>query len=192
MMGNAMAHRWRRARKRGVSPIIATILLVAITVVLAAVLYVLVSGLTHTSVSTPYSLGMATPSTSNPSANAYWEVITLSPTGGVTTAMFGLSVAKLSGVTIAASTPPATCKATAQITSANCGAPAAAGWYIALAYQSNSTIISMYTTAWSAATVALSSAMELLLVSYTSYAATGDLLNAVSTGSSSVSGSIAL
>ena len=31
---------WRKARKRGVSPIIATILLVAITVVLAAVLYV--------------------------------------------------------------------------------------------------------------------------------------------------------
>jgi flagellin-like protein len=36
-----------RRRKRGVSPIIATILLVAITVVLAAVLYVLISGLTH-------------------------------------------------------------------------------------------------------------------------------------------------
>jgi len=36
---------WRKARKRGVSPIIATILLVAITVVLAAVLYVLISGL---------------------------------------------------------------------------------------------------------------------------------------------------
>ncbi len=37
---------WRKGRKRGVSPIIATILLVAITVVLAAVLYVLISGLT--------------------------------------------------------------------------------------------------------------------------------------------------
>jgi len=37
---------WRKARKRGVSPIIATILLVAITVVLAAVLYVLITGLT--------------------------------------------------------------------------------------------------------------------------------------------------
>lgn len=36
---------WRKARKRAVSPIIATILLVAITVVLAAVLYVLISGL---------------------------------------------------------------------------------------------------------------------------------------------------
>ncbi|HTP55319.1 MAG TPA: archaellin/type IV pilin N-terminal domain-containing protein [Thermoplasmata archaeon] len=191
-MGNGKTNRWRRKTKRGVSPIIATILLVAITVVLAAVLYVLVSGLTHTSVSTPYSVGMSTPSTSNPGTNTYWEIIPLSPTGGVTTAMFGLTVQKLSGVSIAASTPPATCKATNPITTTNCGAPAAAGWYIALAYQSNSTIISMYTTAWSAATVALSSAMELLLVSYTSYAATGDSLNVVSSGSSSVSGSVSL
>jgi flagellin-like protein len=44
---------WRKARKRAVSPIIATILLVAITVVLAAVLYVLISGLTHGPGSTP-------------------------------------------------------------------------------------------------------------------------------------------
>jgi archaeal type IV pilus assembly protein PilA len=44
---------WRKARKRGVSPIIATILLVAITVVLAAVLYVLISGLTHGPSSAP-------------------------------------------------------------------------------------------------------------------------------------------
>ncbi len=44
---------WRKAQKRAVSPIIATILLVAITVVLAAVLYVLISGLTHGPGSTP-------------------------------------------------------------------------------------------------------------------------------------------
>ncbi len=44
---------WRKARKRAVSPIIATILLVAITVVLAAVLYVLISGLTHGTGGTP-------------------------------------------------------------------------------------------------------------------------------------------
>ena len=47
------ARSWRKSRKRGVSPIIATILLVAITVVLAAVLYVLISGLTHGPGSTP-------------------------------------------------------------------------------------------------------------------------------------------
>jgi len=43
--------RWRR--KRAVSPIIATILLVAITVVLAAVLYVLIAGLIHGPGNTP-------------------------------------------------------------------------------------------------------------------------------------------
>ena len=47
------ARSWRKARKRAVSPIIATILLVAITVVLAAVLYVLISGLTHGPSSAP-------------------------------------------------------------------------------------------------------------------------------------------
>jgi flagellin-like protein len=41
------ARRWRRHRPRGVSEILATILLVAIGIVLAAVLYVLVVGLVH-------------------------------------------------------------------------------------------------------------------------------------------------
>ena len=44
---------WRRARRRGVSDIVATILLVAIGVVLAAVLYVLVVGISHGPGSTP-------------------------------------------------------------------------------------------------------------------------------------------
>ena len=38
----------KRMKDSGVSPVIATILMVAITVVLAAVLYVMVSGFTHT------------------------------------------------------------------------------------------------------------------------------------------------
>jgi archaeal type IV pilus assembly protein PilA len=50
---------WRKARKRGVSPIIATILLVAITVVLAAVLYVLISGLTKGPGNTPLGSAFA-------------------------------------------------------------------------------------------------------------------------------------
>jgi archaeal type IV pilus assembly protein PilA len=50
---------WRKAHKRAVSPIIATILLVAITVVLAAVLYVLISGLTHGPGSTPIGSAFA-------------------------------------------------------------------------------------------------------------------------------------
>ncbi len=66
------ARSWRKARKRAVSPIIATILLVAITVVLAAVLYVLISGLTHGPSSAPlgtnFSWGVPTNATSNSGA----------------------------------------------------------------------------------------------------------------------------
>jgi flagellin-like protein len=47
------ARSWRKNKKRAVSPIIATILLVAITVVLAAVLYILISGLTKGPGNTP-------------------------------------------------------------------------------------------------------------------------------------------
>lgn len=50
---------WRKTNKRGVSPIIATILLVAITVVLAAVLYVLISGLTKGPGNTPLGTAFA-------------------------------------------------------------------------------------------------------------------------------------
>jgi flagellin-like protein len=61
MNGVALGERsWRKARKRAVSPIIATILLVAITVVLAAVLYVLISGLTHGPGSTPIGSAFTT------------------------------------------------------------------------------------------------------------------------------------
>jgi flagellin-like protein len=54
---------WRKKNKRGVSPIIATILLVAITVVLAAVLYVLISGLVKGPGNTPIgsAFGMSAP-----------------------------------------------------------------------------------------------------------------------------------
>lgn len=51
--------RWRKKAKRGVSPIIATILLVAITVVLAAVLYILISGLTKGPGNTPLGTALA-------------------------------------------------------------------------------------------------------------------------------------
>jgi flagellin-like protein len=57
------ARSFRKLNKRGVSPIIATILLVAITVVLAAVLYILISGFTKGPGNTPLgtALAMGTP-----------------------------------------------------------------------------------------------------------------------------------
>jgi flagellin-like protein len=54
------ALRFRKNTKRAVSPIIATILLVAITVVLAAVLYVLISGLIHGPGNTPIASALGT------------------------------------------------------------------------------------------------------------------------------------
>ncbi len=53
-----------RRDRRGVSPVIGTILLVAITVVLAAVLYVMVSGLLGTGTG-PQTIGVARQDTAN-------------------------------------------------------------------------------------------------------------------------------
>ncbi|HEY6238498.1 MAG TPA: archaellin/type IV pilin N-terminal domain-containing protein [Thermoplasmata archaeon] len=68
--GTKSLQRWRKKSKRGVSPIIATILLVAITVVLAAVLYILISGLTKGPGNTPLgtSLAVQSPTEAQPSA----------------------------------------------------------------------------------------------------------------------------
>jgi flagellin-like protein len=58
-MRTRTTRRWRQKGARGVSPIIATILLVAITVVLAAVLYILISGLTKGPGNTPIGTALA-------------------------------------------------------------------------------------------------------------------------------------
>ncbi len=64
-MWTERARSWRKKGKRAVSPIIATILLVAITVVLAAVLYILISGLTKGPGNTPLGTAFAWGSPSN-------------------------------------------------------------------------------------------------------------------------------
>jgi flagellin-like protein len=64
----------KRLKDSGVSPVIATILMVAITVVLAAVLYVMVSGFTH-SPGTANSAGLTESSNTTASGN---YVITIS------------------------------------------------------------------------------------------------------------------
>ena len=101
---------WRKARKRGVSPIIATILLVAITVVLAAVLYVLISGLTHGTGSTPLGsaigFGSATPTHSSAAstgcaANDYCYTVAIASASGVVTSDLEFKVTGVSGATVA-------------------------------------------------------------------------------------------
>ncbi len=101
------SHGWRKKNKRGVSPIIATILLVAITVVLAAVLYVLISGLTHgpgnTPLGTAFGFGTATQRTGTSGTTNYcasgdqcWEIGISSASGGLTAAQLTFA-AKTSG-----------------------------------------------------------------------------------------------
>jgi flagellin-like protein len=102
---------WRKGRKRGVSPIIATILLVAITVVLAAVLYVLISGLTHGTGSAPlgtnFSWGTpvnATGTTPTGCATTTYYCYTIEIAGsggGITTTNFQLGLRTALGSTVA-------------------------------------------------------------------------------------------
>jgi len=182
-----------RRKARGVSPIIATILLVAITVVLAAVLYVLVSGLTRTSTSTPYELGLAE---SNPSGPVTYSVITsMSPTSGLTTSAFGLKIVNPSGSSLPYGTIPAACKAYAT-PSASCTAPAS-GWYGVLV-GSNGTAWAAYgASGWTGyatgtTTIALNGGMTLWIISASSYTGQDYVLSAFGTGTSSVSGSVIL
>lgn len=77
------ARSWRRKRQRGVSPIIATILLVAITVVLAAVLYILISGLTKGPGNTPIGTALALGKpTENSKGTNFWYNFSVQSAGG--------------------------------------------------------------------------------------------------------------
>lgn len=75
--------RWGKGRKRAVSPIIATILLVAITVVLAAVLYILISGLTKGPGNTPIGTALAMqPAKEGSAGTSFWYNFTVSEASG--------------------------------------------------------------------------------------------------------------
>src|SRR5579863_1305301 len=95
-----MERSWRKKSKRGVSPIIATILLVAITVVLAAVLYILISGLTKGPGNTPIGTALALGSpaeASNAAANHWYNFSVQSAGGGLTLGSLAFQVQTSSG-----------------------------------------------------------------------------------------------
>jgi archaeal type IV pilus assembly protein PilA len=95
--------RWRQKGKRGVSPIIATILLVAITVVLAAVLYILISGLTKGPGNTPLGSALAI---SNPISSTGGTVYTMgiTPSSGLTPAGMTFNLVSSSGTILGTGT----------------------------------------------------------------------------------------
>jgi flagellin-like protein len=128
--------------RRAVSPIIATILLVAITVVLAAVLYILVTGLIGGSHSVTSSIGVSVTSettclATTPAVNQNAYVMTVGQTTAtVTTANFGMTItASGSSVPTAPLAPTAatagdTCPAVAA--GNGCVANASPGWIAVL------------------------------------------------------------
>jgi len=90
--------RWRKKGRRGVSPIIATILLVAITVVLAAVLYILISGLTKGPGNTPLgtALAMGSP-VAGQNGTAFTYTISITPSSGLTPASLNFQIQSSTG-----------------------------------------------------------------------------------------------
>ena len=95
--------RWRKKSKRGVSPIIATILLVAITVVLAAVLYILISGLTKGPGNTPLgtSLAVQSPLESTKGTTNYYNFSVQSAGGGLLLNNLAFQIVNPSGSIVA-------------------------------------------------------------------------------------------
>jgi flagellin-like protein len=99
MSNQNLGNRWRKKSKRGVSPIIATILLVAITVVLAAVLYILISGLTKGPGNTPLgtALTLGTP-VAGGSGAATTYTMAITPSSGLTSANLAFQVVSSSNI----------------------------------------------------------------------------------------------
>ena len=99
-----MEFRATHKRQRGVSPIVATVLLVAITVVLASVLYVLVAGLGSGATGPrPIALELtALGNLGNPGNVSTWVNFSLTTSQTVTTSEFGLALTSPGGVYVSA------------------------------------------------------------------------------------------
>ena len=141
---------WRKARKRGVSPIIATILLVAITVVLAAVLYVLISGLTSGPGNAPLGshFGWGTPSNNSTSSSTFSYSLGIASASGITTSNIQLtakgptgSTVSLAGATIKLVSPSGSVLATYTVSTSN--------WSTAVSISSGSTVWIQWATSLS-------------------------------------------
>jgi len=190
------AQRWRKKRQRGVSPIIATILLVAITVVLAAVLYVLISGLTSSTATAPVSLAPAiNPSSTGGSGSTWYVSVGINPTAQIATSQFGLKVTTSSATApLAGAAAPAGCTATGTpaYTAGTTCTGVAGNWYAVLT-NAIGNIVSIYTSAgWSVSVTVSGGSYTLNIISAVVYDGAGYTLSAFGTGSASVSGQVSL
>ena len=170
-----------RKNKRGVSPIIATILLVAITVVIAAVLYVLVSGYLKGTGSAPLTINLQSlangkcggPNANTPvpsctyatlpAINYYLSFSSVSASNGMTTNDFAFKIVSPGGSTVS---------------------------YSGCALVWNSKVMSSYTTAsgWDNSSVPVNASDNMVFITTASLIGSGDNIQAVGLGSASVSG----
>jgi len=177
--------RWRKRKssKRGVSPIIATILLVAITVVLAAVLYILVSGYIGGTGSKPISVGLSpgTPAQSTcGAATNYTEAVSVaSVSGTLTTTGFGLRlVNSANGNAIAPAAPSSGC-------------PAAQSWFAQLESPGGA-VLDTWVGSWTAASSVTLSSGDIIVVNSAVPITGVATLSVYGVGGTSVSGSTSL
>jgi flagellin-like protein len=195
-VGRPLRRLGRRACRKGVSDIIATILLVAITVVLAAVLYVLISGLTGSTAAAPMSLAPSVTGTGGGGHDWYVNV-GLNPSASVATSAFALRVTTSSSTIPAGANPQGTKCAVGPTTptsynTTNCPGPTAAGWYAVLTNSSGDVVSVFANVTWSASATVSGGSYTLIVCSYSQYADSGYKLAAYGTGSASVTGSVSL
>ncbi len=183
-----------RGRKRGVSPIIATILLVAITVVLAAVLYVLISGLTGSSASAPISLAPVVQQSGVGGSGSTWYVpVGLTPSASVATTAFGLKVQSSGGTILpVAAAVGGTCAVGGTYTAGSTCTGVTGFWYGVLTNASGKIVAIYLSAGWSSSVTVTGGAFTLNVISQIALDGQGYTLNAYGTGSASVSGSVTL
>lgn len=142
--------RANKTKDRGVSPIIATILLVAITVVLAAVLYILVSVFTHVSAPTIAigfgTVGAATCTTAGGATINTYVVSVASTSDTLQTSSFGLKVENASSATVA----PGTAGAASGGCPATGSSGVVGGWAIVLQSAAGTNLATFDTNGWTA------------------------------------------
>jgi len=197
----------QRPRKQGLSTtaivVIVVLVVVVVTVVPALVLFYLVSGLTTTTVSTPNELGMSvTGSSSLPGPPAtYYVNLTLSPTVGLFTSIFGLEVFNgSSGTAAAVDAPSGGCSHGVPSVAAACTSNGS-GWYAVLTGE-NGSVLATYGGSGGVGTwanfgpggsvVLLNGGDGLVVVSGTSYVAKGFDIRAFGTGTAVVTGGTTL
>lgn len=189
-MRSVNANRLSR-KKRGVSPIIATILLVAITVVLAAVLYILVTGLigggsktTNTIGLGPVGAGTCTTGAASgtTSDDSYTFQIASTSSSSTTTSQFGLSITDANHNTVpdvAATASTGSCPGQSN--------QATSGWIAVLEAPGTATAADYWSSAsntgWDHGGIAVTSGANLIILVPHGVSMTGDQLSAFPLGS---------